>query len=77
MSITANKFKGIRAALAVNADEVELTRRHNDTNIITFGGKYMSAEEAEPLLDLFLATGFDGGRHARRVNKITDFEQQS
>ena len=75
MSIAANKVPGIRAALAVNAEEVQLTREHNDANILTFGVKLSTAEEAAKMLDIFLKTEFSGGRHARRVQKMMDLEQ--
>ncbi len=75
MSIAANKVPGVRAALAVNAEEVALTRQHNDANVITFGVKLSTPEQAEQLVDIFLKTEFEGGRHGRRVQKITDLEQ--
>ncbi len=75
MSIAANKVPGIRAALAVNLDEVFLTRSHNDANILTLGSRYTNEGEAEKLLDVFLTTPFVGGRHARRVEKITALEK--
>ncbi len=75
MSIAANKVPGIRAALAVNDEEVQLTREHNDANILTFGAKLSTAEQATKMLDIFLKTEFSGGRHARRVQKMMDLEQ--
>ncbi len=75
MSIAANKVPGIRAALAVNDEEVSLTRRHNDANVITFGGRFTDEETAARQVKIFLETPFEGGRHARRVNKITALEQ--
>jgi ribose 5-phosphate isomerase B len=74
MSIAANKINGIRAALGVNAEEVELTRRHNDANVLAIGAKFSTPEVAEQLVDVFLRTGFDGGRHERRLQKITALE---
>jgi len=76
MSIAANKFPGIRAALAVNPDEVSLVRRHNDANVLTLGAKYTDPEAAEQLVAIFLSTAFEGGRHSRRLNKIAEFEQR-
>jgi ribose 5-phosphate isomerase B len=70
VSIVANKTHGVRAALCANADVASLSRRHNDANVICFGQKYTSEEDAARWLDVFLATGFEGGRHARRVDKI-------
>lgn len=74
MSIAANKIPGVRAALAFNPDEVQLTRAHNDANVITFGARYTDAEASAQMLDVFLDTPFDGGRHQRRVDKITALE---
>src|SRR5262249_40398106 len=76
MSIAANKVPGVRAALAWNADEIRLTREHNDANVITIGAKFTEPAEAEHLLDVFLNTEFLGGRHARRVGKIGALEQK-
>jgi ribose 5-phosphate isomerase B len=77
MSITANKVQGVRAALGTSTDEVELVRRHNDANILTFGAKYTRPEEADAMLDVFLSAGFEGGRHARRIGKIADLEREA
>jgi ribose 5-phosphate isomerase B len=74
MAIAANKIRGIRAALAVNADEVGLTRAHNDANVLTIGARYVDAKTALELIDIFLKTEFEGGRHARRLAKITGME---
>ena len=75
MSMAANKVDGVRAALAFNADEVALTRRHNDANVLTLGARYNSLEQASDLVDVFLNTPFEGGRHQRRVDKIADLER--
>lgn len=75
MSIAANKIHGIRAALAVNPDEVRLTRLHNDANVLTLGARYVDAATAVELIQVFLATQFEGGRHARRVAKIAELER--
>ena len=78
MSIAANKVSGIRAALAMNADEVELTRSHNDANVLTFGSRYFDAPKALELVEVFLKTPFSGGvRHSRRVAKIAALETQA
>jgi ribose 5-phosphate isomerase B len=74
MSMAANKIAGVRAAVGVNADEVSLTRAHNDANILALGAKYTDEATAEELVDIFLNTPFDGGRHARRVAKIMALE---
>lgn len=76
MSIAANKIHGIRAALGTNADEVKFTRSHNDANVLTIGAKYTDEATANELVDTFLATPFEGGRHARRVEKIKLLEQE-
>lgn len=76
MSIAANKIHGVRAALGVNAEEVELTRSHNDANVLALGEKFTDQVTAEQLVDIFLSTAFEGGRHARRVAKIRELEKQ-
>jgi ribose 5-phosphate isomerase B len=75
MAIAANKVHGVRAAPAVNEDEVRLTREHNDANVLTLGARYLDEANASRLVDIFLTTGFAGGRHARRVAKIGALEQ--
>jgi ribose 5-phosphate isomerase B len=75
MSIAANKVPGIRAALGVNEAEVRLTRSHNNANILTLGSTLVGQPTAERLAKIFLETGFDGGRHARRLAKIADLER--
>jgi ribose 5-phosphate isomerase B len=75
MSIAANKVHGIRAALAVNPEEVRLTRAHNDANIITIGARYTDPQTANEMVRVFLETPFDGGRHARRIGKIAQLEK--
>ena len=76
MSIAANKIHGARAALGVSPEEVELTRSHNDANILTLGEKFTDQATAGKLVDIFLTTPFEGGRHARRVAKIRELESQ-
>ena len=70
MAIAANKMAGVRAAPAQCDDEVRLTRRHNDANVLTLGSLFLTPERAAALVDLFLGTEFEGGRHARRVAKM-------
>ncbi|MBN9662480.1 MAG: ribose 5-phosphate isomerase B [Acidobacteria bacterium] len=77
MSMAANKIHGIRCALAFNEDEVSLTRQHNDANVLAMGARYLNRQQAEHLIDVFLATEFLGGRHQRRVDKIMDLENQT
>ena len=76
MSIAANKVNGVRAAMAVNPEEVKLTRSHNDANVLAIGANYTDAAAAEEYVKLFLETSFDGGRHQRRVDKITQMERK-
>ncbi len=76
MSIAANKVEGVRAALVTNLDAARITRQHNDANIMALGAKYIDAEAAAPMLDAFINTDFEGGRHARRVAKIRQLEEQ-
>ena len=78
MTMAANKVKGIRAALAVNPDEVMLTRKHNDANILAFSARYTKPEEADAMARIFLDTPFEaGGRHERRVKKMMALEQEA
>ena len=75
MSISANKIPGIRAALAANEETVELTRRHNDANVLAIGAKFTSPDQAERYVTTFLGTAFEAGRHATRVGKIAAIER--
>jgi ribose 5-phosphate isomerase B len=75
MAIAANKVDGVRAAPAMNQDEVHLTREHNDANVLTVGAKYLDEQQALDLIHVFLDTQFAGGRHARRVAKIAQLEK--
>jgi len=78
MSIAANKIPGIRAALGTNREEVQLTRDHNDANVLTLGAKFTTPEDAIEFVDTFLNTAFGQGvRHLRRVNKIAALESTS
>ncbi|MBQ1265314.1 MAG: ribose 5-phosphate isomerase B [Proteobacteria bacterium] len=75
ISISANKVPGIRAALVHHIFEAEMTRRHNDANIICFGAATTGPVIAIEALKRFMETDFDGGRHERRVRKILDIER--
>jgi len=77
MSIAANKIHGIRAALATSQDEVHFARAHNDANVLTLGAKYTPAALATQLVQEFLSTPFEGGRHQRRIDKIAKLESGS
>jgi ribose 5-phosphate isomerase B len=70
INMSANKHKGIRAALCWNAEIAALARQHNDANILTLPARYMSKEEAFKCVDVFLNEKFEGGRHQQRVEKI-------
>jgi len=74
MAMAANKVHGIRAALGTCPEEVELVRSHNDANVLTLGAKFTKPEDAEAMLRMFLTTEFAGGRHARRVAKMSAIE---
>lgn len=70
ISMAANKHQGIRAALCWNKEISELARMHNDANICSLPARFIDFEEAKEILDAFLNTDFEGGRHERRVKKI-------
>jgi ribose 5-phosphate isomerase B len=75
MGIVANKFKGIRATPCQSEYAAEVSRKHNDSNCLTLGGRTHSLELAVRLVRIWLETEFEGGRHARRVQKIRDIEE--
>ncbi len=70
MSIAANRFKRIRAALCHSPEYVELARRHNDANILVVGGRFLDPKELDKMIDNFFNTDFEGGRHGKRVESI-------
>lgn len=70
MSIIANKVKGIRAALCTSLEMAEQSRRHVNSNILVLGGKIINHELALKIVEVWLKTPFEGGRHLRRINKI-------
>ena len=70
MSITANKFKGIRAALCGDTFSAEATRKHNDSNILCLGERVLDKELALEIVDIWLNTEFEGGRHQKRIDMI-------
>ena len=69
--MTANKHDNVRAALVWNSEIAELSRQHNNANIICLPSRFISIQQAKQFVDLFLDTEFDGGRHERRVKKIS------
>lgn len=70
VAITANKHQGIRAAICWGEELAELARKHNDANIICIPARFVSLALAEQMIELFMTTAFEGGRHATRVGKI-------
>ena len=70
-NMTANKHQGVRSALCWNKEIVELAREHNNANILSIPARYTSKEQAVEMVKVFLETEFEGGRHSRRVEKIT------
>ena len=70
MAMSANKIKGIRAAVCYNLRSTRLSRQHNDANIISIGSRLTKKNTAFKLVSVFLKTKFEGGRHQRRVKKI-------
>ena len=76
MSIAANKIKGIRAALCSDSFSTKFTRLHNDSNIMCMGARVLGNGLACELAEIFLTTGFEGGRHQRRIDLINDLENK-
>ena len=71
VAMAANKHEKVRAAIAWNKEIAELARTHNDANILCLPARYLSVDQAKEMVDVFLDTQFEGGRHARRVEKIS------
>ena len=76
MSIAANKIKGIRAAVCSDWYSAKYTRLHNNANVLCLGGRVLGAGLALELVDVFLETEFEGGRHSDRIDKITKLEEK-
>ncbi|HIV21312.1 MAG TPA: ribose 5-phosphate isomerase B [Candidatus Scatomorpha stercorigallinarum] len=74
ISIAANKVHGVRAAACSDCYTAEMCRRHNDANVLALGGRVIGPGLALKIVDIFLSTGFDGGRHARRLGKLAEIE---
>jgi len=70
ISIAANRNKGIRAALCTSTEHAKLSRLHNDANILALGSRLTDEKEVYAIIDIFLATSFEGGRHSDRIKKI-------
>lgn len=73
-AIAANKVKGVRAALCKSVEEAKLSRAHNDANMLILGAGFLDPNIVETLVETWLSTPFEGGRHESRVNKITAYE---
>jgi len=76
MAIAANKLAGVRAAQCGDVDSARLCRQHNDANVLTLGARTTPADVACAIVDAWLGTPFEGGRHARRVDKLTALERR-
>ncbi|MDX6685316.1 MAG: ribose 5-phosphate isomerase [Baekduia sp.] len=74
VAIVANKVAGVRAVNAHDPAEVEMARRHNDANTVTLSGARLAPDEADAIVERFLRTSFEGGRHARRVGQISELD---
>lgn len=77
MAIVANKHKGIRATPCLDKYSAEMSRRHNDSNCLTLGGRIIPLDEALSIVRIWLETEFEGGRHQRRIAKIFDIEEKN
>jgi ribose 5-phosphate isomerase B len=76
ISIAANKVPGVRAALAHDVNTARLAREHNDANVLALGGRVVTGEAAIEMVKVFLTTAYLGGRHQRRLDKITAIEKE-
>jgi len=76
-SIVANRFPGVRAALCYNAKAARLSREHNDSNVLVLGSGFVNEKSAKRILNIWLATAFQGGRHLRRLNKIKKIDKKT
>jgi ribose 5-phosphate isomerase B len=74
--IAANKVRGARAALCLDEWTARLARQHNDANVLSLGGRILGEEFAIAIVDVFLTTGYDGGRHDRRLDQIRQIEEE-
>ncbi len=74
-SIVANKLKSVRAALCYNIKAVRLARQHNDANVLVLGALFVNQAKAKKMIDMWLVTTFEGGRHLRRLKKIERIER--
>ncbi len=77
ISITANRHKGIRCGLIREVDEVILSRLHNNINMIALGGRFTPVDKALKIVDAFIKSEYEGGRHNKRIEKIEDFSNEN
>jgi ribose 5-phosphate isomerase B len=77
MAIVANKHPRVRAALCLDVETAELSRRHNDTNVLCLAGRKTNPEEAIKIVTVWLKTAFEGGRHNLRIEKIREIEKEA
>jgi ribose 5-phosphate isomerase B len=77
VAIVANKVAGVRAVNAHDRAEAEMARRHNDANVVTLSGARLAPDAADAIVETFLSTGFDGGRHQRRIDEIAAIEHET
>lgn len=77
MAIVANKYRGIRAVPCWNVHTSEISRTHNDSNCLALGGRILSPEEGRAIVEAWLSAVFEGGRHQRRINKISELERKN
>jgi len=75
-SIVANRLKGVRAALCYNKKAAQLSREHNDSNVLVLGSLFVNSAVAKKIIDIWLKTEFSGGRHQRRLDKIRKIENE-
>lgn len=76
-AIAANKVKGVRAALVQNVEQAKLSRAHNDSNMLVLGSGFVKSATAKKIVEAWLNTEFERGRHARRINKISRYEKSN
>lgn len=77
MSIAANKIKGVRASLCQTVEAAELARKHNDANVLALGSGFVTPDLAKQIMVTWLKTDFEGGRHEKRVQKISEYERRN
>jgi ribose 5-phosphate isomerase B len=77
MSIVSNKFKGVRAALCKSEYEAEMSRKHNNANVLNMGSRDLQLSDALKILRTWMSTGFEGGRHQRRLDILSEIENEN